>query len=150
MNLIQSKLLPALAVSALAASLLIAAAPVAAADQASPLVGTWGGSADVYYGGEYLQGTEKIIITTAKGNVAKGTWQWKQQGGTWSKPSPVQLIAMNSVPGEAHIDILGADVDGTYEGVLIPGVSLEIGYMDPQHKAAKQTLVLHSVLKKSK
>lgn len=150
MKLIQSKLLPALAVSALAASLLIAAAPVAAADQASPLVGTWVGSADVYYGGEYLQGTEKIIITTAKGNVAKGTWQWKQKGGTWSKPSPVQLIAMNSVPGEAHIDILGADVDGTYEGVLIPGVSLEIGYMDPQHKAAKQTLVLHSVLKKSK
>lgn len=150
MKLLQAKLLPALAASALTASLVIAAAPVAAADQASALVGTWVGSADVYYGGKYSQGSEKITITAAKGNVAKGTWQWKQKGGSWSKPSPVQLIAMDSVPGEAHIDILGADVEGTYEGVLIPGVSLEIGYMDPQYKSAKQSLVLHSLLRKAK
>lgn len=149
MKLTPGKTLPALAASALAAVLLVAAAPVAAADQASPLVGTWVGSADVYYGGKYSQGTEKIIITAANGNVAKGTWQWKPKGGKWSKPSPVQLIAMNSVAGDAHIDILGADVDGSYEGVLIPGVSLEIGYTDPQHKGDTQTLVVHSLMKKT-
>lgn len=149
MKVTPGKILPSLAAGALAASLLVAAAPGAAADQASPLVGTWVGTADVYYGGKYSQGTEKIIITAAKGSVAKGTWQWKPTGGRWSKPAPVQLIAMDPVAGEAHIDILGADADGTYEGVLIPGVSLEIGYMDPIHKAVKQTLVLHSLMTKS-
>ena len=143
------KILPSLAAGALAACLLVAAAPGAAADQASPLVGTWVGTADVYYGGKYSQVTEKNIITAANGSVAKGTWQWKPTGGRWSKPAPVQLIAMNPVAGEAHIDILGADADGTYEGVLIPGVSLEIGYMDPQHEAGKQTLVLHSLMTKA-
>ena len=144
------KILPSLAAGALAACLLVAAAPGAAADQASPLVGTWVGTADVYYGGKYSQGTEKIIITAANGSVAKGTWQWKPTGGRWSKPAPVQLIAMNPVAGEAHIDILGADADGTYEGVLIPGVSLEIGYMDPDHEGGAKTLVLHSLMSKSK
>ena len=149
MQLTPGKILPSLAAGALAACLLVAAAPGAAADQASPLVGTWVGTTDVYYGGKYSQGSEKIIITAANGSVAKGTWQWKPTGGRWSKPAPVQLIAMDSIAGQAHIDILGADGDGTYEGVLIPGVSLEIGYMDPQHKAGKQTLVLHSLMTKA-
>ena len=132
------------------ASLLIAAAPGANAAPASPLLGTWTGPADVYYGGSFTQGTEKLTITTARGNVAKGTWQWKSAGGTWSKPKLVQLIALNSADGATSIDILGADGDGTYEGVLIPGVSLEIGYMDPKHEGGTKTLVLHSLMSKSK
>ena len=68
-------------------------------------------------GGAYSQGTEKLTITTARGNVAKGTWQWKGAGGKWSVPATVQLIAMNSAPGATSIEILGADAEGTYEGV---------------------------------
>ncbi len=132
------------------ASLLIVAAPSANAAPASPLIGTWTGPADVYYGGDYEQGTEKLTITTARGNVAKGTWQWKSSGGKWSKPKLVQLIALNSAAGATSIDILGADSDGTYEGVLIPGVSLEIGYMDPQHEGGAKTFVLHSLMSKTK
>ena len=132
------------------ASLLIVAAPSANAAPASPLIGTWTGPADVYYGGDYVQGTEKLTITTARGNVAKGTWQWKSSGGTWSKPKLVQLIALNTAAGATSIDILGADSDGTYEGVLIPGESLEIGYMDPQHEGGTKSFVLHSLMSKSK
>jgi hypothetical protein len=132
------------------ASLLIVAAPGANAAPASPLLGTWTGPADVYYGGTYMGGTEKLTITTARGNVAKGTWQWKSIGGTWSKPKLVQLIALNSAAGATSIDILGADGDGTYEGVLTPGVSLEIGYMDPQHEGGSKSFVLHSLMSKSK
>jgi len=132
------------------ASLLIVAAPSANAAPASPLIGTWTGPADVYYGGAYSQGTEKLTITTARGNVAKGTWQWKSTGGTWSKPKLVQLIALNTAAGATSIDILGADSDGTYEGVLIPGESLEIGYMDTQHEGGTKSFVLHSLMSKSK
>jgi hypothetical protein len=129
---------------------LVGFAPSASAAPASPLIGTWTGPADAYYGGAYVKGTEKVTITTARGNVAKGTWQWKSAGGTWSKPKLVQLIALNSADGATSIDILGADGDGTYEGVLIPGVSLEIGYMDPKHEGGTKTLVLHSLMSKSK
>ena len=149
MKLRNGKSAAALTACMMGASLLIAAAPGANAAPASPLLGTWTGPADVYYGGAYDQGTEKLTITTARGNVAKGTWQWKPTGGKWSKPKLVQLIALNSAAGATSIDILGADGDGTYEGVLIPGVSLEIGYMDPQHEAGKQTLVLHSLMTKA-
>jgi hypothetical protein len=61
----------------------------------------------------------------------------------------VQLIALNSASGATSIDILGADGGGTYEGVLIPGVSLEIGYMAPQHEGGTKTLVLHSLMSNS-
>lgn len=100
--------------------------------------------------GAYSQGTEKLTITTARGNVAKGTWQWKSTGGTWSKPKLVQLIAMNSAIGATSIDILGADGEGTYEGVLIPGVSFEIGYMSSAPDGGTKTLVLHSLMSQSK
>jgi len=140
----------ALTACLMGASLLIAAAPGANADPASPLLGTWTGPADVYFGGAYDQGTEKLTITTARGNVAKGTWQWKSTGGKWSKPKLVQLIALNSAAGATSIDILGADSEGTYEGVLIPGVSFEIGYMSPAPDGAKKILVLHSLMSKSK
>ena len=150
MKLRNGKSAAALTACMMGASLLIAAAPGANAAPASPLLGTWTGPADVYYGGAYDQGTEKLTITTARGNVAKGTWQWKSAGGKWSKPKLVQLIAMNSAIGATSIDILGADGDGTYEGVLIPGVSFEIGYMDPSPDGSKNTLVLHSLMSKSK
>ena len=150
MKLRNGKSAAALTACLMGASLLIAAAPGANAAPASPLLGTWTGPADVYYGGAYSQGTEKLTITTARGNVAKGTWQWKSAGGQWSKPKLVQLIAMNSAIGATSIDILGADGDGTYEGVLIPGVSFEIGYMDPSPDGSKNTLVLHSLMSKSK
>ena len=150
MKLRNGKSAAALTACMMGASLLIAAAPGANAAPASPLLGTWTGPADVYYGGAYDQGTEKLTITTARGNVAKGTWQWKPTGGKWSKPKLVQLIALNSAAGATSIDILGADGDGTYEGVLIPGVSLEIGYMDPNHEGGAKTLVLHSLMSKSK
>ena len=150
MKLRNGKSAAALTACVMGASLLIAAAPGANAAPASPLLGTWTGPADVYYGGAYDQGTEKLTITTARGNVAKGTWQWKPTGGKWSKPKLVQLIALNSAAGATSIDILGADGDGTYEGVLIPGVSLEIGYMDPDHEGGAKTLVLHSLMSKSK
>ncbi len=52
--------------------------------------------------------------------------------------------------GATSIDILVADGDGTYEGVLTPGVSLEIGYMDPQHEGGSKSFVLHSLMSKSK
>ncbi|MSO27490.1 MAG: hypothetical protein EXQ60_05425 [Candidatus Nanopelagicales bacterium] len=149
MKLRQGRLFAALAASALAAGLLITVAPGSMAAPASPLIGTWVGSADLYYGGKYSQGTEKLTITTARGNVAKGTWQWKPTGGRWSSPAPVQLIALNSAAGATSIDILGADGDGTYEGVLIPGVSFEIGYMAPRHGAGTKTLVLHSLMIKA-
>ena len=132
------------------ATLLIVAAPGANAANASPLLGTWTGPADAYYGGSYTQGTEKLTITTARGNVAKGTWQWKPAGGKWSVPEPVQLIAMNATAGATGIDILGADSEGTYEGVLIPGVSFEIGYMSPAPDGGTKTLGLHSLMSKSK
>jgi hypothetical protein len=150
MKLRNGKSAAALTACLMGASLLIVAAPGANAAPASPLLGTWTGPADVYYGGAYSRGTEKLTITTARGNVAKGTWQWKSTGGKWSAPAPVQLIAMNSAAGATSIDILGADADGTYEGVLIPGVSFEIGYMDPQHEGGTKTLVLHSLMSKSK
>ena len=150
MKLRNGKSAAALTACLMGATLLIAAAPGANAAPASPLLGTWTGPADVYYGGAYDQGTEKLTITTARGNVAKGTWQWKPTGGKWSKPKLVQLIALNSAAGATSIDILGADGDGTYEGVLIPGVSLEIGYMDPDHEGGAKTLVLHSLMSKSK
>ena len=150
MKLRNGKSAAALTACLMGASLLIAAAPGANAAPASPLLGTWTGPADAYYGGSFTQGTEKLTITTARGNVAKGTWQWKSAGGKWSKPKLVQLIAMNSAIGATSIDILGADGDGTYEGVLIPGVSFEIGYMDPSPDGSKNTLVLHSLMSKSK
>ena len=150
MKLRNGKSAAALTACLMGASLLIAAAPGANAAPASPLLGTWTGPADVYYGGAYDQGTEKLTITTARGNVAKGTWQWKPTGGKWSVPAPVQLIALNSAIGATSIDILGADSEGTYEGVLIPGVSFEIGYMDPSPDGSKNTLVLHSLMSKSK
>ena len=150
MKLRNGKSAAALTACLMGATLLIAAAPGANAAPASPLLGTWTGPADVYYEGAYSQGTEKLTITTARGNVAKGTWQWKSAGGTWSKPKPVQLIVMNSAAGATSIDILGADSEGTYEGVLIPGVSFEIGYMDPSPDGSKNTLVLHSLMSKSK
>ncbi len=150
MKLRNGKSAAALTACLMGASLLIAAAPGANADPASPLLGTWTGPADVYYEGSYSQGTEKLTITTARGNVAKGTWQWKSTGGKWSKPKLVQLIALNSAAGATSIDILGADSEGTYEGVLIPGVSLEIGYMSPAPDGAKKNLVLHSLMSKSK
>jgi hypothetical protein len=150
MKLRNGKSAAALTACLMGASLLIAAAPGANAAPASPLLGTWTGPADVYYGGAYDQGTEKLTITTARGNVAKGTWQWKPVGGKWSVPEPVQLIALNSAAGATSIDILGADSEGTYEGVLIPGVSFEIGYMSPPHEGSTKILVLHSLMSKSK
>lgn len=132
------------------ASLLIVSAPGANAAPASPLLGTWTGPADVYDGGAYSQGTEKLTITTARGNVAKGTWQWKGASGKWSVPAPVQLIAMNSAAGATSIEILGADAEGTYEGVLIPGVSFEIGYTSPGPEGGTKILVIHSLMSKSK
>lgn len=149
MKLRNGKSAAALTACMVGASLLIVAAPGASAAPASPLRGTWTGPADVYYGGAYSQGTEKLIITTARGNVAKGTWQWKPAGGKWSAPAPVQLIALNYAIGATSIDILGADGEGTYEGVLIPGATLEIGYMDPQHEGGTKTLVLHALLKQA-
>jgi hypothetical protein len=149
MRIRNGKVLAGLTACMMGASLLIVAAPGANAAPASALVGTWTGPADVYYGGDYVQGTEKLTITTARGNVAKGTWQWKSIGGKWSKPKLVQLIALNFASGATSIDILGADSDGTYEGVLIPGVSLEIGYMDPQHEGGTKTFVLHSLMSNS-
>jgi len=149
MKLRNGKSAAALTACLMGASLLIAAAPGANAAPASPLRGTWTGPADVYYGGAYDQGTEKLTITTARGNVAKGTWQWKPAGGKWSAPAPVQLIVLNYAIGATSIDVLGADSEGTYEGVLIPGVSLEIGYMSPEPEGAKKNLVLHSLMSKS-
>ena len=149
MRIRNGKVFAVLTACMMGASLLIVAAPGANAAPASPLVGTWTGPADVYYGGVYEQGTERLTITTARGNVAKGTWQWKPSGGKWSKPKLVQLIALNSASGATSIDILGADGGGTYEGVLIPGVSLEIGYMAPQHEGGTKTLVLHSLMSNS-
>ena len=149
MKLRNGKSAAALTACMVGASLLIVSAPGANAAPASPLLGTWTGPADVYYGGAYSQGTEKLTITTARGNVAKGTWQWKGAGGKWSVPATVQLIAMNSAAGATSIEILGADAEGTYEGVLIPGVSFEIGYMDPPHEGSTKTLVLHALMTKA-
>ena len=147
MKLRYAKSAAALTACLMGAGLLLVAAPGAKAATASPLLGTWVGPADVYHGGKYTQGTEKLIITTARGNVAKGTWQWKSAAGVWSAPAPVHLIALNYSIGATSIDILGADSEGTYEGVVIPGVSFEIGYMDSQAGGDRKTLVLHSLMK---
>ena len=83
-------------------------------DPAQVLVGRWVGTYAGYYNGEYLTGGEKIVITTAKGHVAKGTWQFREKGGRWSTPQPVQFV----VHIDEDVDVWGQDSVGFYDGEL--------------------------------
>ena len=83
-------------------------------DPAQVLVGRWVGTYAGYYNGEYLTGGEKIVITKAKGHVAKGTWQFREKGGRWSAPQPVQFV----VHIDEDIDVWGQDSVGFYDGEL--------------------------------
>ena len=97
-----------------------------ASSQAKPLVGTWVGPMSGYRDGEYVTGSEKIIITQAKGPLAKGTWQWKAEGGTWSKKVDLQLVIVDDHANELHI--FGQDPTGTYDGHLYSSGHLVLGY----------------------
>lgn len=83
-------------------------------DPAQVLVGRWVGTYAGYYNGEYLTGGEKIVITKAKGHVAKGTWQFREKGGRWSTPQPVQFV----VHIDEDVDVWGQDSVGFYDGEL--------------------------------
>ena len=83
-------------------------------DPAQVLVGRWVGTYAGYYNGEYLTGGEKIVITKAKGHVAKGTWQFREKGGRWSAPQPVQFV----VHIDEDVDVWGQDSVGFYDGEL--------------------------------
>ena len=92
------------------------AAPVDRAkdDPAQILVGRWVGTYAGYYNGDYVSGGEKIVITKAKGHVAKGTWQFREKGGRWSAPQPVQFV----VHIDEDVDVWGQDSVGFYDGEL--------------------------------
>lgn len=93
------------------------AVPAQASDTGgSHLVGRWVGHFHGYDGGVFEKGQEKIVITKSKGNAAYGTWQWRFDGGHWSAPEPASFVVM---PLRAGIfDVLGADGNGAYEGLL--------------------------------
>jgi len=83
-------------------------------DPAQVLVGRWVGTYAGYHNGEYLTGGEKIVITKAKGYSAKGTWQFKEMGGRWSDPQPVQFV----IDLDHDVDVWGQDSVGFYDGEL--------------------------------
>ena len=83
-------------------------------DPAQVLVGRWVGTYAGYYNGEYLTGGEKIVITKAKGHSAKGTWQFREKGGRWSAPQPVQFV----IDLDGDVDVWGQDSVGFYDGEL--------------------------------
>ena len=83
-------------------------------DPAQVLVGRWVGTYAGYYNGDYITGGEKIVITRAKGHVAKGTWQFREKGGRWSAPQPVQFV----VHIDEDVDVWGQDSVGFYDGEL--------------------------------
>lgn len=83
-------------------------------DPAQVLVGRWVGSYSGYVNGVYVEGGEKFVITQAKGYAAKGTWQYREKGGRWSVPKPVQFV----VDTDGDVDIWGQDAVGYYDGEL--------------------------------
>lgn len=83
-------------------------------DPAQVLVGRWVGSYSGFADGRYVTGGEKIVITKAKGYVAKGTWQYREKGGHWSAPQPVQFV----VDLDGDVDVWGQDSVGFYDGEL--------------------------------
>lgn len=83
-------------------------------DPARALVGRWVGTFAGYYNGEYVTGGQKIVITNAKGHVAKGTWQSRETDGRWSAPLPVQFV----VHVDEDVDVWGQDAEGYYDGEL--------------------------------
>lgn len=83
-------------------------------DPAQALVGRWVGTFEGYERGVYIKGEQKIVITKARGYVAKGTWQERDKGGPWSAPLPVQLV----VHIDEDVDVWGQDSEGYYDGEL--------------------------------
>lgn len=93
-------------------------------DPAQVLVGRWVGTYAGYYNGDYITGGQKIVITKAKGYSAKGTWQFREKGGRWSDPQPVQF----TIDIEEDVDVWGQDAIGFYDGELRGG-RLVFNYM---------------------
>ena len=93
-------------------------------DPAHVLVGRWVGSYSGFADGRYVTGGEKIVITKAKGHSAKGTWQYRDKGGRWSAPQPVQFV----VDLDGDVDVWGQDSVGFYDGEL-RGDRLVLNYL---------------------
>lgn len=113
-----------------------AASAESAEGPAQALLGRWVGTYTGYEDGNYVQGGQKIIITKAKGHVAKGTWQYKGLSGKWSAPQPVQFV----VHVDDDIDVWGQDSEGYYTGD-VGGQRLVLSYA-----SAKPAQVLRLVL----
>lgn len=79
---------------------------------AKALLGRWVGTYTGYEAGIAIKGGQKIIVTQARGHVAKGTWQYKGSSGRWSAPAPVQFV----VHVDDDIDVWGQDAEGYYTG----------------------------------
>lgn len=94
---------------------------------ATALLGRWVGNFSGYDSGTYIAGQEKIIITKARGHVAKGTWQFRVKGGRWSAPEPLQFV----VHVDEDIDLWGQDSEGYYDGEL-RGDRLVLSYASTQ------------------
>lgn len=116
------------------------AAPKAADGPAQFLLGRWVGTYAGYENGAFMQGREKIVVTTAHGYVAKGTWQFKEKGGTWSAPAPVEFVVQ--VPPSAVLSVTGQDVNGYYNGFLKNENRLVLSYVGrtPTSEALRFTL----------
>ena len=117
-----------------AAALLVAPAAAQAApsgDVANPadiLVGKWVGSFHGYLNGAYVEGQEKIVVTSARGNAAVGTWQYRMASSDpWSAPQPVQFLVSVGHTGMVHVR--GADSAGTYDGHMASRNRLVLDYM---------------------
>jgi len=94
-------------------------------DPAQVLVGRWVGTYSGFDDGQYIRGAEKIVITKAKGYSAKGTWQFREDGGAWSSPQPVQFV----INVEDDVDVWGQDSEGYYDGELVGGDRLVFAYV---------------------
>ena len=103
------------------------AAPSAADAPAEFLVGRWVGSYSGYQDGAYMKGREKIVVTKAHGYVAKGTWQFKEKGGSWSAPAPVEFVVQ--VPPAAVLSVVGQDANGYYNGFFKNEDRLVLSYV---------------------
>lgn len=129
-----SRFASAIAAGGISAALLIGASSAAGAQtgggEAAFMKGTWTGASKGYANGRWQKNKIKLVINETREFSAKGTKQWREGKGAWSKPEPVYFTLLFE-DGPSLWRVSGVEGDGVYQGSTTQDGGLYLIYTEP-------------------